>query len=190
MDVKIFSRSPEPFFLLAEDTGAIGQILRDFAEAVFGGGGRELLCEAARREVDGDDPWEFLLGVRGIAPQHMKVFRAAQSQRVGWRRLLDKAHGWGKLREKCEQLATAPPGTPIQPCQRQLLARMWRVKRWVLSDDPKLNPEMRAEIERLGKDEDKKLLKRRGRSVRITTILLPVSNQLANRSESRICLRP
>jgi hypothetical protein len=31
-------------------------------------------------------------------------------------------------------------------------------------DDPRLSPEMRAELERMGKEEDKKLVKRNGRS--------------------------
>ena len=97
-------RIPEPFLLLAQDKGAIGQILRSFANAVFSRNGGELLREAGRRECDGEDPWKFLLGVQGIAREDAQIFRAAQSQRVGWRRLLDKAHGWGKLRERCEDL--------------------------------------------------------------------------------------
>lgn len=156
--------SPEPFSLLAEDGGAIGQILRGFSGAIFPGNGKELLREAARRESQGDDPWEFLLGVPNIAPQDAQVFKAAQSQRTAWRRLLDTAHGWGNLRERCEQLTNRRPGTPVQPCERQLFSRMWRVRRWALLDDPELDNEMRLVLDQMGREEEKKLRKRFGRA--------------------------
>ncbi|MCI0536670.1 MAG: hypothetical protein L0Z50_15745 [Verrucomicrobiales bacterium] len=164
MAAKVFHSGPEPFLSLAEDKGAIGQIIRRFANAVFCGSGSELLREAGRREAGGDDPWEFLLGVRGIAPRDAQIFRAAQSQQIGWRRLLDKTHGWGKLPEQCVRVAKTSPGALIQPCQRLLFARMWRVRRWAMLDDPRLSPEMRDGLVRMGKEEDKKLMKRYGGS--------------------------
>jgi hypothetical protein len=154
----------EPFRELASDSGRIGQALRHFANAVLPGNGSELLREAARRETDGDDPWEFLLGVPNAAQEYLQVFRAAQSQRFAWRRLLDAAHGWGNLREKCEPLRKTPPNTPIRPAQRQWFSRMWRVSRWALLDDPKLSVDMRREIEKMGKKEDRKLYKRYDRT--------------------------
>lgn len=158
----VFGSTPEPFPLLARDRGPIGQILRGFSEAIFPGNGKELLREAARCETDGEDPWQFLLGIRGVAREDAQLFKAAQSQRRAWRQLLDRCHGWGDLRERCEKLRNAPHGTPIQPCQRQLFSRMWRVERWAMLDDPKLSDEMRAEFKRMGKEEDRKLVKRFG----------------------------
>jgi hypothetical protein len=124
-----------------------------------------LLREAARREADGDDPWGFLLGVPGMPREYAQVFKAAQSQRRAWRRLLDRSHGWGNFRERCEQLGDAPPGAPIRECQRQWFSRIWRVERWAMLDDPGLDDETRAGLEQMANEEERKLVKRCGRGV-------------------------
>lgn len=155
----------EPISSLAEDKGAIGQFLRTFSEAVFPDDRNSLLREAARRESAGDDPWKFLMGVRDITPDMAQVIRAAQSQRGAWRRLLDNAHRWGKLREECEQLRNASPGTPGQPCQLRFFSRLWAIERCAILDDPLNHPAFRAELSRLGKAEDSKLVKRHGRKI-------------------------
>jgi len=155
-----------PLFELAKDEGPIGQVLHDFANGVmFPYNGDELLREAARRELGGEDPWQFLMRLPGDYRQARNVFRGAQSQRQGWRQLLDTAHRWGTLRDECMKLRSIPSSTPIQPCQRQWFSRAWRVNRWAMLDDPKLDEEMRAELERMGREEEKKLVKRYGREV-------------------------
>jgi len=42
---------------------------------------------------------------------------------------------------------------------------MWAVERWKMLDDPALDAAERAELERMGKEEDKKLVKPHGRAV-------------------------
>ena len=165
-DVNEKGPSPEPFSALATDRGAIGQILCSFSGRVLPGCGVELLNEAARRERQGDNPWRFLLGVEGIAPQDAQVFRAAESQRSGWRRILASGPRLGQSpgRRRIGQgdLGTSMANIDLLPCAYSV--EYGQLGREELLDDPDIDaPIETSELENLAASEDAKLVKRHGR---------------------------
>ena len=154
----------EPVQTLDQDKGFIGQILRRLDSWI--------LVEADRW----DDPWKFLLGVRGVSKSDRDVFAAAQSQRIAAVRVVDLLASWGTVRgNPREAVIRAMAGgnkNKISKATAKFVRAMWKTQ----SQDIRINLDKtepssrgRADAERLLEVETKQLVRRHGSAWRDAT---------------------
>jgi len=148
----------EPVQALAQDKGFIGQVLRRQPDW--------LLKEADRWE----DPWNFLLGLRGLAKSEQDVFRAARSVREGAQRATDLLAEWGSgrtsLRENLKNAVANGYQPAIDKAVTKFIRAVWKTQSQDFQErlaTAGLCSKHRVYVERLIKEESDNLKRRHGK---------------------------